>query len=109
MFDKDVGMQDDLMTEVHSYIVSFFFFSSRRRHTRFDCDWSSDVCSSDLAACAECTSPPAASEIHTAPIRWCRRWFASMSFLKSTAASFLRPETLRPNAQIGRASCRERV
>src|SRR5256886_11021854 len=27
-----------------------FFFSSRRRHTRFDCDWSSDVCSSDLAA-----------------------------------------------------------
>src|SRR2546430_12511751 len=24
------------------------FFSSRRRHTRFDCDWSSDVCSSDL-------------------------------------------------------------
>src|SRR2546430_6946923 len=28
---------------------SVFFFSSRRRHTRFDCDWSSDVCSSDLA------------------------------------------------------------
>src|SRR5256886_16976880 len=26
-----------------------FCFSSRRRHTRFDCDWSSDVCSSDLA------------------------------------------------------------
>src|SRR6266478_2633231 len=25
-----------------------FFFSRRRRHTRFDCDWSSDVCSSDL-------------------------------------------------------------
>src|SRR5260370_6046660 len=29
--------------------VMFFFFSSRRRHTRFKCDWSSDVCSSDLA------------------------------------------------------------
>src|SRR2546427_1149066 len=29
---------------------SLFFFSSRRRHTRFDCDWSSDVCSSDLLA-----------------------------------------------------------
>src|SRR2546427_6248693 len=29
---------------------SFFFFSSRRRHTRFDCDWSSDVCSSDLVS-----------------------------------------------------------
>src|SRR5207237_4715093 len=27
-----------------------FFFSSRRRHTRFKCDWSSDVCSSDLHA-----------------------------------------------------------
>src|SRR2546430_12350400 len=29
---------------------AFFFFSSRRRHARFDCDWSSDVCSSDLPA-----------------------------------------------------------
>src|SRR2546430_6163337 len=28
---------------------SVVFFSSRRRHTRFDCDWSSDVCSSDLS------------------------------------------------------------
>src|SRR5688572_11845299 len=35
---------------LHDYSVFyfFFFFSSRRRHTRFDCDWSSDVCSSDL-------------------------------------------------------------
>src|SRR5882762_4853069 len=31
-------------------ILFFFFFSSRRRHTRFKCDWSSDVCSSDLGA-----------------------------------------------------------
>src|SRR2546430_15186267 len=31
---------------VHEIYV--FFFSSRRRHTIFDCDWSSDVCSSDL-------------------------------------------------------------
>src|SRR5688572_4104678 len=30
------------------FIFFFFFFSSRRRHTRFDCDWSSYVCSSDL-------------------------------------------------------------
>src|SRR5882672_2238645 len=28
----------------------YFFFSSRRRHTRSLCDWSSDVCSSDLPA-----------------------------------------------------------
>src|SRR2546427_11865565 len=34
---------------MHTCFISFFFFfSSRRRHTRFDCDWSSDVCSSDL-------------------------------------------------------------
>src|SRR5438034_9635278 len=29
-------------------VVHYFFFSSRRRHTRSLCDWSSDVCSSDL-------------------------------------------------------------
>src|SRR2546430_7258648 len=34
------------------FFFFFFFFSSRRRHTRFDCDWSSDVCSSDLALVA---------------------------------------------------------
>src|SRR2546427_11335048 len=34
----------------------FFFFSSRRRHTRFDCDWSSDVCSSDLRFTDEMSS-----------------------------------------------------
>src|SRR5690606_7545057 len=33
--------------------LSFFFFSSRRRHTRFSRDWSSDVCSSDLIADAQ--------------------------------------------------------
>src|SRR5256885_4342257 len=30
-------------------VLSFFFFSSRRRHTRLQGDWSSDVCSSDLS------------------------------------------------------------
>src|SRR5690606_40394353 len=30
-------------------LILFFFFSSRRRHTRFSRDWSSDVCSSDLS------------------------------------------------------------
>src|SRR5690606_40790670 len=30
------------------YDIVFFFFSSRRRHTRFSRDWSSDMCSSDL-------------------------------------------------------------
>src|SRR6267142_4879919 len=36
------------MTTLNIFI--FFFFSSRRRHTRLTCDWSSDVCSSDLSA-----------------------------------------------------------
>src|SRR5256886_10277542 len=36
------------MLGVYHHVCHFFFFSSRRRHTRFDCDWSSDVCSSDL-------------------------------------------------------------
>src|SRR5690242_12572320 len=31
------------------FFFFFFFFSSRRRHTRLTCDWSSDVCSSDLS------------------------------------------------------------
>src|SRR5258707_11416800 len=35
------------MTAPHARFV-FFFFSSRRRHTRYWRDWSSDVCSSDL-------------------------------------------------------------
>src|SRR5438874_3939177 len=34
------------------FLVSFFFFSSRRRHTRSLRDWSSDVCSSDLKSTA---------------------------------------------------------
>src|SRR5205814_6882730 len=33
-----------------SNLISSFFFSSRRRHTRCLSDWSSDVCSSDLSA-----------------------------------------------------------
>src|SRR6267143_2665953 len=41
--------------------MCIFFFSSRRRHTRWNCDWSSDVCSSDLdlGRVAEETGPRA--------------------------------------------------
>src|SRR2546427_8164201 len=47
------------LTQLMLVILSvFFFFSSRRRHTRFDCDWSSDVCSSDLVPAAR-PRPPA--------------------------------------------------
>src|SRR5205807_4642975 len=34
------------------FLYFYFFFSSRRRHTRLQGDWSSDVCSSDLARLA---------------------------------------------------------
>src|SRR6266568_2206610 len=37
------------MGGVELRFLLFFFFSSRRRHTSWNCDWSSDVCSSDLA------------------------------------------------------------
>src|SRR5882724_76560 len=49
----------------------FFFFSSRRRHTRCLSDWSSDVCSSDLIDIhAQCHSRPAHRERHDPyPIR----------------------------------------
>src|SRR5690606_39722589 len=39
---------DYLTQPQHEVISLVFFFSSRRRHTRFSRDWSSDVCSSDL-------------------------------------------------------------
>src|SRR5256885_17250564 len=39
------------MYVMRSCVTCYFFFSSRRRHTRLQGDWSSDVCSSDLDAC----------------------------------------------------------
>src|SRR5256886_11980295 len=61
---------------------TFFFFSSRRRHTRFDCDWSSDVCSSDLGGrdrlcradrAARLSSPLGPAASHPVPDRVPRR------------------------------------
>src|SRR5436190_6045412 len=43
---------------IENRLTLFFFFSSRRRHTRSLCDWSSDVCSSDLAAGAQGPGQP---------------------------------------------------
>src|SRR2546430_260526 len=74
----------------------FFFFSSRRRHTRFDCDWSSDVCSSDLGASGTNDFEEA---VATAVIN--KR--AGGTGLISGRKAFQRP------MKIGRASCRERV
>src|SRR5690606_39459343 len=44
--------------------LCFFFFSSRRRHTRFSRDWSSDVCSSDLAL----ATPTTTVDVNGAPV-----------------------------------------
>src|SRR5436190_23848570 len=45
-------------------MLIWFFFSSRRRHTRSLCDWSSDVCSSDLTAVLvhDCENPLATTD-----------------------------------------------
>src|SRR5205807_7541910 len=66
-----------------------FFFSSRRRHTRLQGDWSSDVCSSDLRLKPERIRNSAGG---TFP----------RSKRRTSGASRRRP-------RIGRASCRERV
>src|SRR2546430_5521502 len=89
--------------------VSFFFFSSRRRHTRFDCDWSSDVCSSDLLQTP--TAPVIqAGGMHTAVQITLSFEIASMQLTPAfkIAALQLRPIS-KVVTKIGRASCRERV
>src|SRR5690606_39561830 len=94
------------------HLFFFFFFSSRRRHTRFSRDWSSDVCSSDLA--------PAVSGrwLNLCPSTFCAIVLRSTSTLPP---AIIQPRVRRtmyssgnsveyPDApKIGRASCRERV
>src|SRR6516165_8580796 len=74
-------------------IAGFFFFSSRRRHTRFDCDWSSDVCSCDLA------SPFADRAPSVSPWKPC-----------STETTRERPVAARPRSEERRVGkeCRSR-
>src|SRR5690606_41068883 len=45
---KNIKIYTDYTSILNEQECVFFFFSSRRRHTRFSRDWSSDVCSSDL-------------------------------------------------------------
>src|SRR5256885_10703518 len=44
----NLSLVDMLGFKFSVWTIAFFFFSSRRRHTRLQGDWSSDVCSSDL-------------------------------------------------------------
>src|SRR6266571_3592455 len=49
-FQAEDGIRDGRVTGVQTCALPIsdgLFFSSRRRHTRLTCDWSSDVCSSD--------------------------------------------------------------
>src|SRR2546430_7770183 len=84
------------MREFNFYVI-FFFFSSRRRHTRFDCDWSSDVCSSDLA-------PPAGKCL----VRLERAGVIAPRAYLGERAHRRRRLPVRV-VEIGRASCRESV
>src|SRR5690606_39837908 len=89
-----------------------FFFSIRRRHTRFSRDWSSDVCSSDLCwrRCCCPTSTPGAS---CAPLgreaaMWARSLAAALLGLPLAVGVIGLLALLWPGDKIGRASCRER-
>src|SRR5690606_41030132 len=94
--------------------------SSRRRHTRFSRDWSSDVCSSDLLVGLSLVV------VMVCPISveedWPRRYHASTKSHRFALASapfinnvrgvvIFTPETEKINSrlEIGRASCRERL
>src|SRR3989338_10976209 len=54
--------------DIHWFVI--IFFSSRRRHTRWNCDWSSDVCSSDLSQgqIMKNLSNPSVSSVTAVPI-----------------------------------------
>src|SRR6266571_2622125 len=52
--DLKTALEEPVRVFVETAVRMTFFWSSRRRHTRLTCDWSADVCSSDLAR------PPAA-------------------------------------------------
>src|SRR5256886_3452412 len=99
----------DVLHSLSGGWVLFFFFSSRRRHTRFDCDWSSDVCSSDLRLIVQNTL--AAVQM----LDELRDTAAVMEFVFldriDSLISELDGKALVQERQfkIGRASCRERV
>src|SRR5699024_11879725 len=92
------------------FVTSFFFFSSRRRHTRSKRDWSSDVCSSDLTPTARSgvtlrPEVPSASTAVAATIVGTPPKSAPHTGTASTATT---APPSRSTAKIGRASCRER-
>src|SRR5690606_41063131 len=93
------------------------FFSSRRRHTRFSRDWSSDVCSSDLAKNPDQLMTGLRKALADVSARKAAGAAAATSNLEPVAgdnfAYIANYRTMKwdgdVQAQIGRASCRERV
>src|SRR2546430_16794518 len=74
------------------------FFSSRRRHTIFDCDWSSDVCSSDLAVAPTTrNATPLSGRRATHGARGCNRLRARQT---STRVPPLRSEERREGKSV---------
>src|SRR5256886_4840526 len=87
-----------------------FFFSSRRRHTRFDCDWSSDVCSSDLSTADVDDADVLLLDEPTRGIDIGSRaqLYETIARCADAGKAVLLVSSYLPE-QIGRASCRERV
>src|SRR5690242_21906052 len=78
----------------------YFFFSSRRRHTRLTCDWSSDVCSSDLLY------PNVKVELNRLWVRDGNIYTsAGISAGIDLALAWVEEDC---GSEIGRASCREK-
>src|SRR5256886_3871955 len=88
-----------------------FFFSSRRRHTRFDCDWSSDVCSSDLCSGGGDTKAGVVHEQVNSTLQSDQFIYSSLDRFIAGHVEPQHPERslARLHSEIGRASCRERV
>src|SRR5256886_5375182 len=92
------------------HALFIFFFSSRRRHTRFDCDWSSDVCSSDLDKVIGCTFINVDAWAHKKGGMIGRSAGARPGIVLRGDVHFGDKYTAaQAAAKIGRASCRERV
>src|SRR6266487_5397601 len=78
-------------------MVVFFFFSSRRRHTRWTGDWSSDVCSSDLAGKVRYVGASNYSA-----------WRLARALWASDVGEWARYESLQPNYSLVKRSEFER-
>src|SRR5207253_8675800 len=63
-----------------------FFFSSRRRHTRWPRDWSSDVCSSDLVGARKGKPSPTSAKVSDAARSQSIIWSCTLITPPSTSA-----------------------